>query len=304
MHTALAAALLASMLVVAAGEAIAQRPDVATIKPYTGTLQRIHETGIVRLGHRTASPPFAFLGADGRPIGYSLDLCAVVVEAIGRELRQELRTELRPVTPENRFEMITAGQIDLECGSTTANDARRSTVAFSPTSFVTGARMMTRRADRIGRFADLRGRTVVLTRGTVHAEVIPRLAQRRNLDIRFVDAADHDTSFGMVRDGRADAFVNDDIQLHGMLAERAGAADLEVVGEFLTYADYALMLRKDDPEFAAVVERAFAGLASSSEIRAIYRRWFQRPLPSGATLGIPMSPHLEHVFRLQGLAAD
>ena len=105
----------------------------------------------------------------------------------------------------------------------------------------------------------------------------------------------------MLAAGKADAFANDDVQLYGMLAETKSAADFRVVGDFLTYADYALMFRKDDPEFAEVVERAFHKLAGSREIVAIYERWFQKPLPSGVRLNLPMSPHLEELFRVQGL---
>ena len=161
-----------------------------------------------------------------------------------------------------------------------------------------------KRGSGIRTIRDLRGKTVVLTRGTVHAGVIPKLAERQKLGITFIDAGDHNESFALVTSGKADAFVNDDIQLYGMIAAGNAAAGYQVVGEFLTYADYALMLRKDDPEFAAVVERAFGRLAASRQIKAIYDKWFQKPLPSGARLGIPMSPHLEHVFQVQGLSTD
>ena len=144
----------------------------------------------------------------------------------------------------------------------------------------------------------------MLTRGTVHETAIPKLAQRQKLAIKFVFAGDHQESFQMLAAGKADAFANDDVQLYGMLADTKSGADFRVVGDFLTYADYALMLRKDDPEFAEVVERAFHKLAGSREIVAIYERWFLKPLPSGVRLNLPMSPHLEELFRVQGLPAD
>ena len=276
----------------------------AFVVPYTGTLKKVNESGVLRIGHRENSPPFAFLDPKGRPIGYALDLCAVVVEEIVTELRKDIRVEYRPVTPENRFDLLNSGAIDLECGSTTNSFERRKVAAFSPTMFVTGTKLLVRRDSGIRHFGDLRGKTVVLTRGTVQAQAIPRLAERQKLGIKFVTTEDHRQSFELLASGKADAFANDDVQLYGMLAETRSGGSFSVVGDFLTYADYALMLRKDDPEFSAVVELAFARLAGSREIVAIYEKWFLKPLPSGARLNLPMSPHLEELFRVQGLPTD
>jgi len=274
------------------------------VPKYTGTLKRIAESSVVRIGYRENSPPFAFLDARKKPVGYSLDLCEIVVEEIGKELAKDLRVEFKPVSPENRFDKVTSGDVDLECGSTTNNAERRKTVAFSPTMFVTGTKLMVRRGSGILNFRNLADKTVVLTRGTVHETAVPKLAERQKIPIKFVFAGDHRESFDLLAAGKADAFANDDVQLYGMLAETKSAADFRVVGDFLTYADYALMFRKDDPDFAEVVERAFHRLAGSREIVAIYERWFQKPLPSGVRLNLPMSPHLEELFRVQGLPSD
>jgi glutamate/aspartate transport system substrate-binding protein len=227
-----------------------------------------------------------------------------VVDEIVAELGKDIRVEYRPVTPENRFDLVNAGAVDLECGSTTNNVERRKIAAFSPTMFVTGTKLLVRRGSAIRSFGNLQGKTVVVTRGTVHETAIPKLAERRKLAIKFVTGGDHDESFKIFADGQADAFANDDVQLYGMLAKTKSGARYQVVGDFLTYADYALMLRKDDPEFAELVERAFGKLAGSREIVAIYEKWFLKPLPSGVRLNLPMSPHLEEVFRVQGLPND
>jgi glutamate/aspartate transport system substrate-binding protein len=295
----------AAALGLAPGPAVlAQQTSAPFVIKYSGTLKKINDSGAVRIGYRQNSPPFAFLDAKGNPIGYSLDLCEIVVEEIVAELNKEIRVEYVPVTPENRFDLVTSGQVDLECGSTTNNAERRKIVAFSPTMIVTGTKLMVRRGSGILNFRDLAGKTIVLTRGTVHETAIPRIAQRQNLPIKFIFAADHNESFEMLASGKADAFANDDVQLYGMLADKKAASDFRVVGDFLTYADYALMFRKDDPDFAEVVERAFHRLAGSREIVAIYERWFLKPLPSGVRLNLPMSPHLEEIFRVQGLPSD
>lgn len=284
--------------------AIAQQANAPFVFPYTGTLKKINDSGIIRIGYRENSPPFAFLDAGRKPVGYSLDLCEIVVEEIAAELTKDIRTEYRPVTPENRFDLVNSGAVDIECGSTTNNVERRKVAAFSPTMFVTGTKLLVRRGSGIRLLGDLQGKTVVLTRGTVHETAIPKLAERQKLAIKFVTAGDHGESYRILASGKADAFANDDVQLYGMLAETKSGADFRVVGDFLTYADYALMYRMNDPEFAEVVERAFHRLAGSREIVAIYERWFLKPLPSGVRLNMAMSPHLEEIFRVQGLPSD
>jgi glutamate/aspartate transport system substrate-binding protein len=284
--------------------AAAQQRNPSFVVPYAGTLKKINDSGEIRIGYRENSPPFAFLDAQGKPIGYALDLCEIVIEEIAAELGHDIRVIRRQVSPENRFDLLNSGIVDLECGSTTNNIERRKIAAFSPTMFVTGTKLLVRRGSGILNLRDLAGKTLVLTRGTVHETAIPKLAQRQNIPIKFVFGSDHGESFQLLADGKADAFANDDVQLYGMVAEKKAAADFRVVGDFLTYADYALMFRKEDPEFAEVVERAFRKLAGSREIVAIYERWFQKPLPSGVRLNLPMSPHLEELFHVQGLPSD
>jgi len=303
---AVAARLTAAFLAALAALLIAQSASAQTrpgvfVPKYTGTLKQIYDTKTIRIGHRENSPPFAFLDARKRPIGYSLDLCEIVVEEVAAELGGEIKVQYVPVTPENRFDQVTSGAVDLECGSTTNNAERRKTVAFSPTMFVTGTKLMVRRGSGIFNLPDLAGKTVVLTKGTVHETSVPQIAERRKIPIKFVFAPDHKQSFEMLAAGKADAFANDDVQLYGMLAETKSASDFRVVGDFLTYADYALMFRKDDPDFAEVVQRAFNRLSGSREIVAIYDRWFRNPLPSGVRLNLPMSPHLEQLFQAHGL---
>jgi glutamate/aspartate transport system substrate-binding protein len=296
--------LLAALAFVWAAHASAEAAGPHVEAWSSPTLKRIEATGIVRLGYRENSPPFAFLDDKKQPIGYSLDICEVVVEEIARQLGRDVTAEYRPVTPENRFQQVTSGAIDLECGSSTNTAERRQTVAFSPTMFVTGTKLMVRRGSGIRSLRDLGGKTIVLTRGTVQENAVPKIAARQNLAIKFVYGGDHNESFQILSSGKAEAFANDDVQLYGMLAQTRSASDFRVVGDFLTYADYALTLRKDDPEFASVVEDAFHRLAGSREIVAIYQRWFEKPLPSGVRLNLPMSPHLEEIFGVQGLPGD
>src|SRR3954463_11340644 len=190
----LKALMLAALALCQAPAALAQQSN-AFVVPYTGTLKKVNESGVLRIGHRENSPPFAFLDPKGKPVRYALDLCAVVVEEIVAELRKDIRVEYRPVTPENRFDLLNSGAIDLECGSTTNSFERRKVAAFSPTMFVTGTKLLGRRGSGIRHLSDLQGKTVVLTRGTVQAQAIPRLAERQKLGIKFVTTEDHRQSF-------------------------------------------------------------------------------------------------------------
>jgi glutamate/aspartate transport system substrate-binding protein len=297
-------ALASATLIFSFALPVAAQRTAAYEVPYTGTLKKIRDTGAVRIGYRENSPPFAFRGPDGKPVGYSLDICEIVVDEIVAELQRDLRIEMQPVTPENRFELVRNGTIDLECGSSTNTAERQKIVAFSPTIFITGTKLLVKRGSNIRTLRDLQGKTVALTRGTVQAETVPAIAARQKIALNFVNGADHNESFQLLATGKADAFANDDVQLYGMLADKRAASDFRVVGDFLTYADYALALRKDDPEFADVVKRAFDKLAGSREIVAIYERWFLKPLPSGVRLNLKMSPHLEEAFKVHGLTID
>jgi glutamate/aspartate transport system substrate-binding protein len=266
-----------------------------------GTLKAIRDRGSVRIGYRASSAPFSSVDAQGRPAGYSLDLCNALVEDIADELGGiELRTEFRPVTPENRFAMVESGAVDIECGSTTNNLERRRRVAFSPAIFITGTKLLVRRDGPVRSLADLAGRPVAVTRDTSNASAVEQLSQRRGLGLVLLPGADHDASMALLASGKADAFASDEVLLYTQMAESRSNA-YRAVGEFLSYEPYGLMFRRDDAAFAAVVERGFRRLATSREVVWIYEKWFLKRLPSGLRLGLPMSPQLEESLRILGL---
>jgi glutamate/aspartate transport system substrate-binding protein len=304
MKTILQGWLLGCVILFATQQAGAQNTDPLAATRYDKTLKKINDSGIIRVGHRQNSVPFAFLDPQGKPVGYALDLCDAVIEDIESELGKEIKVELVPVTPENRFDLVTSGQIDLECGSTTNNAERRNLVSFSPTMYVTGAKLLVPRGSKVRFLRDLKGKTIVVTRGTVHESAMKALNERQKLDITFVTGGDHKESLQILASGKADAWANDDILLYGLLAETGTRDKYRVVGDFLTFGAYALMFRKDDPDFAEVVERTFQRLAENRTILYVYERWFQQKLPTGVNLNLPMSPHLEEIFRTAGLPTD
>jgi ABC-type amino acid transport substrate-binding protein len=294
-----------ALLLGVALSATAQESDPFTPDRLIGTLKKIKDSGIIKVGHRENSVPFAFLGPKGQPLGYSIDLCNAIVEQAVNELgEEEIRAEYRPVTPENRFSLLVSGDIDLECGSTTNNLERRKQVAFSPTIFVTGTKLLVRKDSGIRSLRDLKGKTVVVTRGTTNAAAMQALSDKQKLGITFLTGRDHKESFELFAAGKADAFANDDILLYGWIADTKTSAQYRVVGDFLSYDPYGLMYRKDDPAFAQVVERTFRRLAESREIVWIYDKWFLKRLPSGVRLNLPMSPQLEEFLRVVGLPVE
>ena len=299
-HKRLFAGLLAALLASAASlSALAQTES--TPMQLTGTLQKVRESGSITLGHRLSSVPFSYLSARGEPIGYSIDLCKLLVDAISEELGRTITIKWLPVTPESRIGAITSGQADLECGSTTNNLERQKLVGFSPTLFVSGTKLLVKRGSALKSFRDLAGKRVVVTAGTTNEKTLSELAQKFKLDINLLTAPDHAASFAMLSAGQADAFATDDVLLYGLLAQNKVQAEYSVVGEFLSYDPYGIMYRKGDTQLARLINDSFHQLAEEREIERRYTRWFLRKLPSGVSLDLPMSPQLETI--LQTMAA-
>ena len=274
----------------------------ARAQELTGTLKKIKESKVVTLGYRESSIPFSYVNRAGAPIGYSIDLCNKVVEEIEAELEGvEIAAQLKKVTSETRIPAVRGGEIDLECGSTTANFARKKEVAFSPIFFIAGTKLLVPRASGITSYRDLRDKTVVVTAGTTNEAAVRAISDKQHLGIKLVIGRDHAESFAMLREGNADAFATDDVLLYGLVATTRSGEQYHVVGEYLSYDPYGLMFRKDDPDFAAVVDRTFTRLAQSRELVQLYNKWFQQRLPTGETLDLPMSPQLEEIFRVEGV---
>ena len=268
----------------------------------SGTLKRVKDTGTVTLGYRVSSIPFSYLNKRGEPIGYAIELCKAVVEEIAAELDgMALAIAYKAVTPETRIPAVVSGQIDLECGSTTSNFERKKLVAFSPVFFVSGTKLLVKRGSGIASWRDLGGKTVVVTAGTTNAAAIRAITEKQKLAVTLVTGSDHQHSFDILKSGGADAFATDDALLYGLVAASKSGATYHVVGDFLSYDPYALMFRKDDADFAAVVERSFARLAASRDIVQLYDKWFLQRLPTGERLGLAMSPQLEEFFRALGV---
>src|ERR1700758_331800 len=262
------------------------------------TLARIKNAHVVHLGYRESSPPFSFLDQANRPIGYSLELCEAVVDEIGVEVDDpNLRIEYVKVTSDDRIQAVLQNKIDLECGSTTANAERSKQVAFSPLMFVAGTKLMVPKASGVQSVTDLKGKTVVVTKGTTNEQAMHNADKKFSLSLNIVTAPDHEQSYQMLVDGKADAFATDDILLYGLIARHKSQDKFKVAGDYLSYDPYGIMFRKGDPQLTAVVERAFRKLGSNHDLIPLYEKWFMRRLPTGERLNVAISPQLEDAFK-------
>ena len=286
--------LLAALLLTTA--AAAQTGGNEGLSP---TLANIKNTHVVRLGYRESSPPFSFLDQANRPIGYSLELCEAIVDEIGVEVDDpNLRIEYVKVTSDDRIPAVVQNKIDLECGSTTANAERGKQVAFSPLMFVAGTKLMVPKASTISGPTDLQGKTIVVTKGTTNEQAMHNVDKKFALGLKIITAADHEQSYQMLVDGKADAFATDDILLYGLIARHKSQDKFRVTGDYLSYDPYGIMFRKGEPQLAAVVERAFRKLGSNRDLIPLYNKWFVSRLPTGEKLNVAISPQLEDAFKV------
>jgi glutamate/aspartate transport system substrate-binding protein len=263
------------------------------------TLANIKRTQTVRLGYRESSPPFSYLDQSNRPIGYSLDLCAAIVEDIKAEIGiADLKIDYVKVTPETRIPAVLAHRIDFECGSTTASPDRARRVAFSPMIYVAGTRLMVPAASPVSGITDLKGKTIVVTRGTTNEHAIEVADKKYSLGLAIVATTDHQQSYELLSQGKAQAFATDDVLLYALIARHNAQDKFKVVGNFLSYDPYGIMFRKDDQHVAGTVENTFRRLATNHDLVPLYQKWLVDRLPTGERLNIPMSPELEQAFKM------
>lgn len=290
------ALLTASLLVLAtlgawAAALPAQAAPAAAAVPTGPVLDRIRQTGKILIAHRESSVPFSYLDADKKPMGYAVDLCLKLAEAVRKRLEMKaLAPEFVLVTAGNRIQTVVDGKADLECGSTTNNAERRQKVAFTIPHYITGARYMVLADSPIAELPMFEGKKLVSTKGTTPLKEVDRANRERLLRITIVEAPEHAKAMQMVLAGEVDGFVMDDVLLYGLISSSAEPGKLKVVGKFLTIEPLAIMMRKDDPEFKKICDEEMKRLILSREAYAIYDHWFNKPIPpKNLPLNLPMN---------------
>jgi len=285
MHRTLKAAAAALACALVAAPAAAQ------------TLDKIKQAGAITVGHRDASIPFSYYDDNQKPIGYAMDLCAHIVDAVKKELKMpNLEVKYQLVTSANRIPLIANGTVDLECGSTTNNLEREQQVSFTITHFVTANRWVAKKSSNIHSLNDLKGKTVVSTAGTSNIKQITQLNADQNLGMNIISANGHPEAFQMVETGRAVAFIMDDILEYSLAANSRNPSEWEIGSVALSVEPYGIMMRKGDAAFKKVVDTEMTRVYRSGEINQIYDKWFLKPIPpKGLNLNVPMSDQFKKV---------
>ncbi|WP_061538561.1 amino acid ABC transporter substrate-binding protein [Collimonas fungivorans] len=263
------------------------------------TLEKIRDDQTIIIGYRENLSPFSYLDEGKKPIGYAIDLCSKIVEAVRHELKlTQLKVNYIPVTSSNRIPLMIDGKMDLECGATTNNAERRKQIAFTVPHFFASVRMVVKANSGIKNWENLRDKRVVTTTGTTTVKLLTDRDKVRALNLKLIEGKDVPDSFNKVESGEADAFPMDDVLLFTL---RAGAKDpgsFNIVGSPLSAEPYAIMMRKDDAPFKALVDREMARIIYSGEMVKLYDKWFKYPIPpKGSVLNMPMSYLLSDSLR-------
>jgi len=262
-------------------------------------LKRIKERGSINMGHRESSVPFSYIGSDGKPQGYSVDLCMKFIDAVKAELEMpNLEVNLVPVTSQTRIALMANGTIDLECGSTTNNLTRQKQVDYLSTTFITGTKIASKKGSGINEIEDLEGKTVALSLGTTNEKAIKRVAKANGINIKTLMVKDHPQGWLAVESGRADAYASDDVLLYGLISKAKNPDQFQVTGRFLSFDPYGIMVPQNDSLYRRIGTVTLADLMRSGEAKKIYDKWFN-PGPTG--INMPMSATLKTAFEIQAL---
>ncbi|HEX4843294.1 MAG TPA: transporter substrate-binding domain-containing protein [Limnobacter sp.] len=286
--------LLAAALAVASVAAV--QPAVA--QDLTGTLKKVSETKTFVIGYRESSVPFSYLDDKQKPIGYHIDVCNKIVANVKTKLKMpDLKVDMQPVTSANRIPLLQNGTVDLECGSTTNSVKRQEQVSFGNTTFVTSVKVVVKKSSGIKSLADLNDQPIATTSGTTSVQLIKQNEKGANVNFKEIYGKDHAESFLLVANDRAKAFVMDDILIAGLVANSNNPNDYTFLPEVLRTEPYSVMIRKDDPQFKAVVDETINGMIKSGEMEKLYTKWFQQPIPpKNVNLNFPISPELKAAF--------
>ncbi len=270
----------------------------ANAQELNGTLKKIKDTNTISIGFRESSIPFSYLDDKQQPVGYAMDLCLKIVDAVRAELKTPgIKVNLQPVTSGNRIPLMQNGTIDLECGSTTNSVARQQQVSFGPTYFVINVTAAVKKSSGIKSLAELNGKTISTTSGTTSVPLLKQYEKTKGVDVKEIYGKDHAESFQLIATDRAVAFVMDDILLAGQIANSRAPADYTILTESLRQEPYSMMLRKDDPQFKALVDRTISGVMRSGEIEKIYARWFTSPIPPrNVNMNFPITAPIREAF--------
>ena len=264
----------------------------------SGTLQKVQKSGEITLGVRESSSPLSYTLGGGRYAGYHVELCLAIVDNIKKTIgRPTLNVKYMAVTSQNRIPLVQNGTVDLECGSTTNNEARQKDVAFGLTTYMTEVRTAVKANSGINSIGQLNGKSVATTTGTTSVQHLRKHERAAKVNFKEIYGKDHADSFLLLETGRADAFVMDDNILAGLIANAKNPKDFRIVGEVLSVEPIAVMLRKDDPGMKKLVDGSIREMMKSGRLQKLYNKWFTSPIPPrNANVNLPMGTTLKALF--------
>jgi glutamate/aspartate transport system substrate-binding protein len=279
--------LSASVLLALASNAVAQ--------DLTGTLKKARDAKKFVIGYREASFPFAYYDDAKKPVGFAVELCTRIGEAVRKEINlPDMQIEYLPVNAQTRIPLLTNGTIDIECGSTTNNLARQQQVDFTYHFYVTGGRLLANKAANIKEVEDLKGKVIGVAPGTSNERVIKDYIERLKLDVRLVLVRDHSEGMLALETDRIDAYVHDEVGQFALLSKSRQRERFEVVGRLLSFDPYGLMIRRDDSAFRLVANRTLAHTYRSGDVYTLFKKWFD-------PFGIPMTESVDWAFKLHAM---
>ena len=264
-----------------------------------GTLKKIKDNGQIVMGHRESSVPFAYMESDGKPIGYTVDLCNKIIDRIKKTLNMpNLKVKLVPVTSQTRIPLLANGTIDIECGSTTNNLTRSKQISYLHVTFITGTKLAVRKGSGIKEIEDLNGKAIGLSLGTTNEKAVKRIAKQKGLKIKYHMVKDHPQGWLALETDRVDAYATDHSLLYGLISKSKDKSKWEVVGRFLSYDPYGIMVRRDDSAMQLLGNTVLSDLMRSGEMQQIYDKWFD---PGPTNINMPISSNLKVAFEVQAL---
>jgi len=261
-------------------------------------LERIKERGVVNMGHRESSIPFAYIGPDGKPIGYSVDICHAFIKKMEKVLKTSLKINYVPVTSQTRIALMANGTIDIECGSTTNNLTRQKQVDYLAVTFITGTKLGSKKGSGITELEDMDGKVIALSLGTTNEKAVKRVMKAKGLKIKIVSVKDHPQAWLAVETGRADAYATDDVLLYGLMSKSKDPSKYQVTGRFLSYDPYGIMVPRNDSTYRRLGNLMLADMMRSGEMLKVYNKWFD---PGPTNIQMPISSTLKTAYEIQAL---
>lgn len=263
-----------------------------------GTLEKIADLGEIVVGHRDGAVPFSYYDDKQQPVGYAMDLCGKVVDAVKEKLgKPDLKVIHMPVTGTTRIPLLVNGTIDMECGTTTNNIERQNQVTFSNTYFVAGVRILSKKTAPLDDLAQAKDKTVVALAGTTSIKIINEQNNAQGLNLTILQAKDLAEGMLTLETGRAEALIFDDVSIAGAAATSKTPDAYQISPTAMSVEPYGIMLRRDDEAFKGLVDQTLAGLYASGEINGLYEKWFTQPIPPrGINMNFPMSEPLKKVI--------